>query len=104
MIAAGGKTQTGSVTLVVDRSDTRRAKPLSWVFQSEVHAMAMARALKGENWMVVRGAFANANEALTAARHGNVLQKHSNDTSTAEINRREHYRKPSDSIPIAADR
>ncbi len=65
----------GAVTLVLESSRTG-TDPLSWVFPDEARALSMARALRNESWMLVRGAFPCANDAIAAARDGLLVCGH----------------------------
>lgn len=58
----------GPVTLVVSRVEPHGAAVFTWTFVNEAAAMCVTRAFRhDERWLLVRGAFHSAPDALAAA-------------------------------------
>ena len=58
----------GPVTLVVSRVEPQGAAVFTWTFVNEAAAMCVTRAFRqDERWLLVRGAFHSAPDALAAA-------------------------------------
>jgi len=90
MTAVELRVQSIPVTLVIHKQVGGRTKALSWVFSNEVGALAVARAIRDEAWLIVRGGFATAREAIEAAKSGGQIRKYdpsSEDNQTIEDSR-----------------
>jgi hypothetical protein len=72
--------QSSSVTLVVHKQVRGRTRALSWVFSSEIEALSVAKAIRDETWLIVRGGFATAHEATEAANRGGLIRRHTANT------------------------
>ncbi len=74
MSVAESRRSSGPVTLVVSRKGTQGSAVLTWIFASEAAALCITRAFRrDECWLLLRGAFHNAIEALSAAARPDAL-------------------------------